>query len=184
MTPETGRWYPHINSVTAPTSSRPLGRAGHDLASARSEKAKGHDPTTSTTSSSRLISFTGSVGPGLGVGRFAGANLPGPIIHSYMLRQWFDDEVYEWAKEHVDAADAQLWKELGVTPAEAGRAQRRGLTAVTVVGEWWRAGIPIVEVADWLGAGLSAAEAAAQRAKGITAEQAAALRALRDESGE
>ncbi len=154
---------------------------GHDLASARREKARGHDPVTA----SRVL-FTGTAtgGPGLGVGRFAAANIPSRVMHSYLLRQWTDDEAVEWAKEHIDAADAQLWKELGVTPPEAGRAQRRGLTAITVVGDWWRAGIPIAEVADWLGAGLSAEEAAAQRAKGITAEQAAALRALRDEPDE
>lgn len=66
-------------------------------------------------------------------------------------------------------------------PAEAGRLTRQGHTAVNVVQDWWRAGIPLDEVAEWLGAGLTAEEAAAQRAKGITAEQAAALRALRDD---
>jgi hypothetical protein len=55
------------------------------------------------------------------------------MIHSYMHRQWFDDEAIAWASHGIDAADALAWKELGVTPIEAGPAtgapckpQRRG----------------------------------------------------------
>lgn len=155
---------------------------GFDVATAKREKARGHGPTDAFQRDVQSsFSVAGFAGRGSGpIRRFMAAGIPGPILQSYMARQWFDDEAFDWAHEHVDASDAQLWKELGVRPQEAGRANRRGLTAIGVVREWWKAGIPLDEVADWLGAGLTADEAALQRSKGITAEQAAALRALRD----
>lgn len=157
---------------------------GFDLATAKREKAHGRGPTD--TFQAGMHSSMGSTvqlraGPHGPIGKFLTAGIPGQVAHSYMARQWFDDEAVAWASEHVDAGDAQVWKALGVRPQEAGRATRRGLTAIGVMRDWWKAGIPLDEVADWLGAGLTADEAAAQRAKGITAEQAAALRALRDE---
>lgn len=99
-----------------------------------------------------------------------------------MTRQWFDDSAVAWAREGIDAVEAQLWKELGLRPAETGRLVRKGATVHQTVRDWWAAGIPIDEVSDWIGAGLKPQEAADQRARGVTAEQAAALRALRDQA--
>lgn len=107
---------------------------------------------------------------------------PGPsgrLMHSYMLRQWVDDEAIAWASHGIDAGDAGAWKELGLTPVEAERQQALGLGAMQTAKAWWRAGIPVDEVADWIGAGLTPEEAAEQRAKGVTGERAAVLRSLR-----
>lgn len=123
----------------------------------------------------------GRRGPGRDIEKFMEAGVPGQVMHSYMIRQWFDDIALAWAREGIDAADAQLWQELGLKPSEAGRLTRKGITVFETVRDWWRAGVPMDEVADWLGAGLKPEEAADQRARGVTAEQAATLRALRDE---
>lgn len=112
---------------------------------------------------------------------FVEAGVPPQMLHSYMARQWFDDEAVAWAKAGIDGAEAPVWKALGLRPHEAGRLERTGATLGGTVRDWWRAGIPIDEVADWIGAGLTPEKAADQRAKGITAEHAAALRALRYE---
>jgi hypothetical protein len=101
------------------------------------------------------------------------------LLHSYMSRQWFDDEAIAWATHGIDASDALAWKELGLTPVEAERQQAQGLGAMQTAKAWWRAGIPVDEVADWIGAGLTPEEAAGQRAKGVTGERAAVLRSLR-----
>lgn len=113
--------------------------------------------------------------------RFADAGVPANVLQGYVTRQWFDDEALAWASQRIDAAEAPLWRELGLNPAEAGQLVRRGHTVASLVKQWWSAGIPFDEVADWIGAGLGPDEAGQQRARGITAEQAAALRALRDE---
>jgi hypothetical protein len=120
-------------------------------------------------------------GPGSSPGQNIEAGVPPRMLHSYLARQWFDDEAVAWAKEGIDGAEAPVWKALGLRPNEAGRLVRQGAMLADTIGDWWRAGIPIGEVADWIGAGLTPKEAAGQRAKGITAERAAALRALRDD---
>ncbi len=109
------------------------------------------------------------------------AGVPPQLLHGYMARQWFDEEAVAWATEGIDAAEAPVWKALGLHPNEAGRLARQGATLAATVSDWWRAGIPIGEVADWIGAGLTPLEAAGQRAKDISAEHAATLRALRDD---
>lgn len=101
------------------------------------------------------------------------------VMHSYMQRQGFDDEAIAWATHRIDATDALAWKELGLTPVEAGRHQTEGISAMQVAKAWWQSGIPFDEVADWIGAGLTPKEAAEQRAKGVSAERAAILRSLR-----
>jgi hypothetical protein len=101
------------------------------------------------------------------------------VMHSYMQRQWFDDEAIAWAAHGIEAADALAWKELGLTPVEAERHRTRDVSPMQAAKAWWQAGIPFDEVADWIGAGLSPQEAAQQRAKGVTAERAAVLRSLR-----
>ncbi len=101
------------------------------------------------------------------------------LIHSYMSRQWFDDEAIAWAVHGFDASDAIAWKELGLTPIEAQRQQEQGANVMQAAKAWWRAGIPVDEVADWIGAGLTPEEACEQRANGVTVEQAAVLRSLR-----
>jgi hypothetical protein len=101
------------------------------------------------------------------------------VIHSYMQRQWFDDEAIAWAVHGIEAGEALAWKELGLTPVEAERQRAHGMNAMQTAKAWWRAGIPFDEVADWIGAGLTPTEAAAQRARGITVERAAVLRSLR-----
>jgi len=116
------------------------------------------------------------------VQKFVEAGVPPQMPHSYLARQWFDDEAVAWAKEGIDGAEAPIWKALGLRPDEARRLVRNGATLAGTVRDWWRAGIPIGEVADWIGAGLTPKEAAGQRAKGITVERAAALRALRDDA--
>jgi len=161
---------------------------GFDLAAAKRHKAQGRGPVDAYQHAQPTVhlavpsSATGvPANLGATVHRLTAQGVPMQVLQSYAARQWYDDEAVAWAEQHVDAGDAQLWKALGLQPREAGRLARRGVAALSVVTDWWKAGIPFEEVADWLGAGLSADEAAAQRAKGITAEQAAALRALRDE---
>ena len=113
--------------------------------------------------------------------KFAEAGVPPRILQSYVTRKWLDEEAVAWAREEIDAAEAPVWKALGLRPNEAGRLVRKGSSVAEIMHDWWQAGVPIGEVADWIGAGLAAEEAAAQRAKGITAEQAATLRALRED---
>jgi hypothetical protein len=161
---------------------------GFDLAVAKTHKAQGRGPVDAyghVQQSAHLTIIGPATGapPNLGatVHRLTAQGVPMQVLQSYAAQQWYDDEAVAWAEHHVDASDAKVWKALGLRPSEAGRLTRRGVNALSVVADWWKAGIPFHEVADWLGAGLSAEEAAAQRAKGITAEQAAALRALRDD---
>jgi hypothetical protein len=101
------------------------------------------------------------------------------VMHSYMQRQWFDDEAIAWARHGIEATDALAWKELGLTPVEAERYRTREMSPMQTAKAWWRAGIPFDEVADWIGAGLSPEEAVQQRASGVTADRAAVLRSLR-----
>jgi hypothetical protein len=103
------------------------------------------------------------------------------LMHGYMQRQWTDESAIAWARQGIEAADAYLWHDLGLTAVEAGRLALQGRSPGDVMQEWWRAGIPFEEVAEWIGAGLSAQEALEQRARGISVEQAASLRALRGE---
>jgi hypothetical protein len=105
------------------------------------------------------------------------------IAHSYMFRQWFDDEAIAWAIHGIDAGDAIAWRELGLTPIEAQRQQAQGASAMQTAKAWWKAGIPVDEVADWIGAGLTPEEACEQRSNGVTVEQAAVLRSLRRSEG-
>jgi hypothetical protein len=101
------------------------------------------------------------------------------VMHSYMARNWFDDEAIAWAAHGIEATEALAWKELGLTPPEAERQQATGTTAMQTAKAWWQAGIPFDEVADWIGAGLTPQEAAEQRASGVSVERAAVLRSLR-----
>jgi hypothetical protein len=101
------------------------------------------------------------------------------VMHSYMQRQWFDDEAIAWATHGIEASDALAWKELGLTPVEAERYREREMSPMQTAKAWWQAGIPFDEVADWIGAGLTPEEAVQQRAKGVTADRAAVLRSLR-----
>lgn len=103
------------------------------------------------------------------------------VMQSYAHRQWFDDEAIAWAIHGIEAGEALVWKELGITPVEAERQQAQGMGAMQAVKAWWQAGIPFGEVADWIGAGLTPSEAAKQRASGVTAERAAVLRSLQND---
>jgi len=103
------------------------------------------------------------------------------VPHGHEPVRGVDQEAVAWATQGIDAAEAPVWKALGLHPNEAGRLARQGATLAATVSDWWRAGIPIGEVADWIGAGLTPLEAAGQRAKDISAEHAATLRALRDD---
>jgi hypothetical protein len=165
---------------------------GYGLEAARTEKAKGHGPDqafaqanqqSSAGMTTRMMRTSGVGFSGVG---FAGsvrglheAGVDPRVLHSYAQHHWMDESAIPWAKQGIDASDAYMWHELGLTPAEAGRLELLGRTVGDVVREWWTAGIPFEEFADWVGAGLSTAEAVEQRARGITAEHAASLRALR-----
>jgi hypothetical protein len=94
---------------------------------------------------------------------FIEAGVPPEMLHSYIARQWFDEEAVAWAKEGVDGAEAPIWKSLGLRPNEAGRLIHRGAVLADTVRDWWGAGIPISEVAEWIGAGLTPQEAFRQR---------------------
>ena len=94
---------------------------------------------------------------------FVEAGVPPQMLHSYMKRQWFDEEAVAWAKAGIDGAEAPVWKALGIRPNEAGRLDRKGVTLADTVRDWWRAVIPIGEVADWIGAGLTPEEAFRKR---------------------
>ncbi len=58
---------------------------------------------------------------------FVEAGVPPQMLHSYLARQWFDDEAVAWAKEGIDGAEAPIWKALGLRPNEAGRLVRKGV---------------------------------------------------------
>jgi hypothetical protein len=162
---------------------------GFTVADARKNKRAGRSPVQAYGRAQRVFMGGASAPAHAGPGRGGG---PDPrrfmetirhrdprVMPSYMQRQWFDDEAIAWATHGIDAADALAWKELGLTPVEAGRHQTEGISAMQVAKAWWQSGIPFDEVADWIGAGLTPKEAAEQRAKGVSAERAAVLRSLR-----
>ncbi|MBO0714904.1 MAG: hypothetical protein J2O39_03120 [Acidimicrobiales bacterium] len=191
-TPETvGQWTAAGISATEAVSWHEF---GFSLAEARRHKSAGRSPHDAFAgrrpSAPSPMGFAavrpppGFMAPPGPIQRFIAAGARPEVMHSYMTRHWVDDEAAAWAKEGIEAAEANLWKALGVRPGEAGRLVKQGLSVAETLKNWWRAGIPVDEVADWIGAGLSPEEAATQRARGITAEQAAALRALRDDAGE
>lgn len=107
---------------------------------------------------------------------FEEAGIPARVWHSYLLRQWLDEEALRWARESIDADAALLWRTMGVSPAEAGHLTRDGTAAVDAVRDWWRAGIPLDEVASWIGTGFTPEDAAELHGKGLTAAQAATRR--------
>jgi hypothetical protein len=167
----------------------------YSLEEAKKLKAEGKSPSESFRQRVQLMQSQPSPATGRGwFGRVGGGKSrtdvhrflerlgrrQSPVVHSYMFRQWFDDEAVAWAEQDIDAGEALAWKELGLKPAEARPLVKEGATAASTMRVWWQAGIPFEEVAAWLGAGLTPEEAAAQRAKGIDADRAAVLRALRD----
>lgn len=157
---------------------------GFDLAGAREAVKKGQTPE----SVFQQRSATAASGAASGIGgmvrasrmhgeykKFLDSGVPHNVLTGYFSANWTDDEAVSWAKVGVQAVDARVWIRLGMHPTEVA-----GLPdPITVIEEWWRAGIPFDELSDWLGAGLSAEEAVEQRQSGVTQEQAAALRALR-----
>ncbi len=98
---------------------------------------------------------------------FVEAGVPLQVLHSYIARQWFDDEAVAWATEGIDAGEAPVWKVLGFRPKEARHLLCNGARLADTVTHWWRATIPIGEVAGWIGAGLTPEEAFRQRSTGM-----------------
>lgn len=159
---------------------------GFNVREARTHKRAGHSPVQAYGKSPRPMRASSQgvvVGNGPDAHRFIQAigRRDPRLVHSYIQRQWLDDEAIAWASHGVEATEALAWKELGLTPVEAERQQKQGHSAMQTAKAWWQMGIPFEEVADWIGAGLTAEEAAAQRASGVTVEQAAVLRSLRKE---
>jgi hypothetical protein len=165
---------------------------GFNAAGARKHKRAGRTPVQAYGREQRMYSAAAQAPPVPAPGRRG----PGPhrfmetvgrrdprILHSYMSRQWFDDEAIAWAVHGIEAAEAVAWKELGLTPVEAERQQQAGSNAMQTAKAWWQAGIPFDEVADSIGAGLTPQEATGQRAKGTTVERATVLRSLRKGDG-
>jgi hypothetical protein len=165
---------------------------GFDLAAAKEAKDRGDDPTAAMeardatrrgfTMSTGAVHALGPMPKGTAgdpVQKFLRSGADQRLLHEYMQHRWMDDDAIAWARQGIGAAEAYLWHDLGLTPAEAGRLQADGHSVGDVVRDWWAAGIPVDEVADWIGAGLSPAEAVEQRAAGVTVDEAAALRALR-----
>lgn len=97
------------------------------------------------------------------VEKFVEAGVPPQLLHSYLVRQWFDDEAVAWAKEGIDGGEAPVWNALGLRPDTAGRLVRHGTTLADTVRDWWCSGIPISEVADWIGTGLTPEDALRHR---------------------
>lgn len=91
---------------------------------------------------------------------------------------WSGTDAIPWAKAGVDAAQALVFRLLGITPLEAQVLGDSGQSALDIVTEWWDGGIPRTEVADWLGAGFSVIETKHARANGLNVDQAAVLRSL------
>jgi len=102
--------------------------------------------------------------PGGPLARFHQSGVDPQIIQGYLQHHWIDEAAEEWARHGIEAQDAYVWFDLGLTAAEAGRLVIQGRTPGDVVREWWIAGIPFEEVAEWIGAGLSAREAVEHRA--------------------
>ena len=154
---------------------------GFDLDQAKQHMNNGRGPEGAYQLNQVRHSVAGQVAAGAGgqMHNFLHAGVPHAVMGTYLQLQWTDQDAITWAKEGVKAWDAQLWLQIGLTPAEAGELSKKDVNPADVMRDWWRAGIPYDEVADWLGAGLTAEEAKAQRESGVTVEQAAALRALR-----
>ncbi|MBE1559848.1 hypothetical protein [Nonomuraea africana] len=78
----------------------------------------------------------------------------------------------------VEAGQARVFDALGLSAREAERVLASGQDAISLMAEFWRAGMPIEEVAAWRAAGFTGEEAARMRAEGTDVEQAKVLRAL------
>ncbi|HEX3592779.1 MAG TPA: hypothetical protein VHV74_24405 [Pseudonocardiaceae bacterium] len=154
---------------------------GFDLDQAKAHMKNGRGPENAYQFNQVRANPAGSVTSlaGSQMQSFLAAGVPHVVMGTYLLLQWTDADAIAWAKEGVKAWDAKAWREIGLTPAEAGELTKKDVQPVDVMRDFWRAGIPYDEVAEWLGAGLTAEEAATQRGSGVTVEQAAALRALR-----
>ena len=168
---------------------------GFNLKDATEHKKKGLNPdaafagqqhrqasVVNVVRSARMVGGGGVLGWGGPAGplvRFQRSGVEPHLVQGYMQHHWFDEAAAEWARHGIEAQDAYVWFDLGLTASEAGRLTTQGRTPGDVVREWWTAGIPFEEMAEWIGAGLSAHEAVEQRANGITVEHAASLRALR-----
>lgn len=175
--PEAVRWHELGYALDAAKAEKKKGN-GPEQAFAQAHQARSAYVSSTNIAVSRRVARGGRGGP---LAHFQQSGVDPRIMHSYMQHQWFDEEALEWAKQGIEAQDAYIWYELGLTASEAGRLAIQGRSPGDVIREWWSAGIPFGEVGDWIGAGLSAQEAVEQRTEGITTEQAAALRALRQE---
>jgi hypothetical protein len=162
---------------------------GFSLEQAKEQLRNGRGPEDaydrrgqSTGPATTLASFGQTIAAQVAGGHitaFLQAGVPHAVMGGYLAGQWTDADGVAWARQGIQAWDAKLWREIGLTPAEASELTKEHLAPMDVMRAWWRAGIPFDEVADWLGAGLSPEEAVSQRESGVTVEQAAALRALR-----
>jgi hypothetical protein len=171
---EAIRWHEFGFSLAQAKEHMRNGRNAEDAYARRNQMTTPHAGTLGSVGRSIAASVAGGH-----IQAFLQAGVPHAVMGGYLSTQWADADGLAWARQGVQAWDARLWREIGLTPVEAGELVKQDVAPVDVVRDWWRAGIPFDEVADWLGAGLTPAEAAEQRASGVTVEQAAALRALR-----
>ncbi|MEV5559475.1 hypothetical protein AB0L44_37960 [Nonomuraea wenchangensis] len=106
------------------------------------------------------------------------AGIPAGRARAYVEAGWTGAAGVEWAERDIEAGQAQVFEALGLSAREAGRVLTSGQDAISLMTEFWRAGVPIDEVADWRAAGFTGEEAARLRAEGTGVEQAKVLRAL------
>ncbi|GGX04906.1 hypothetical protein GCM10010297_28050 [Streptomyces malachitofuscus] len=111
------------------------------------------------------------------------AGIPAEKARPYIDLGWHGTEAVAWAERSLDAGEAKLFHALGFSPAEAQRVAAQGADAISVMTDWWRAGVPIDEVSAWCGAGFTAEETADLRRQGVDVEQARVMRALTDSGG-
>ncbi|TDE58842.1 hypothetical protein E1295_04360 [Nonomuraea mesophila] len=109
--------------------------------------------------------------------RLLRAGVPAGRARAYVEAGWTGTAV-EWAERGIEPGQARVFDALGLSPREAERVLGSGQDAISLMTEFWRAGVPIDEVAAWRAAGFTAQEAARMRAEGTDVEQAKVLRAL------
>jgi hypothetical protein len=110
--------------------------------------------------------------------RLLRAGVPAGRARAYVEAGWTGADAVQWAKRGIEAGQARVFDALGLSAREAERVLASGQDAISLMTEFWRAGVPIDEVAAWRAAGFTGTEAARMRAEGTDVEQAEVLRAL------
>ncbi|OOC54526.1 MULTISPECIES: hypothetical protein [Nocardiopsis] len=94
------------------------------------------------------------------------AGVTAATARAYLDTGWHGADAVPWARAGVDPAQARVYRAVGFSPGEGASLAGEGRDALSLMCEWWDAGVPRGEVAAWALAGFGSAEAARARVSG------------------